>query len=49
MRTNIKTFTGKVALVTGGSRGVKVNPVQSGPMERERNPDYAQASDLDGG
>jgi len=33
-----KKLTGKVALVTGGSRGITVNNVQPGPVDTDMNP-----------
>ena len=33
-----KKLTGKVALVTGGSRGITGNNVQSGPVDTDMNP-----------
>ena len=37
MSTNANTLAGQAALVTGGSRGITVNTVQPGPVERDMN------------
>jgi 3-oxoacyl-[acyl-carrier protein] reductase len=33
-----KILTGKIALVTGGPRGITVNNVQPGPVDTDMNP-----------